>query len=63
MSELLTLDDISSHLSVTRVYARDTLVKRPDFPRPSVALSQKARLWSRDSFVAWLEKQNQQQAR
>jgi len=63
MSELLTLDDISSHLSVSRIYARDTLVKRPDFPRPAVLLSQKSRLWSRASFVEWLDKQAKKQAR
>ena len=63
MSDLLTLDDISSHLSISRIYARDTLVKRPDFPRPTVFLSQKSRLWSRDSFAEWLDKQTKKQAR
>lgn len=39
--ELLTIDDIAALYKCSRVYARDKLVKRPGFPRPSLALSQK----------------------
>lgn len=63
MSELLTLDDICAQLSVTREYARDRLVKRADFPRPALSLSQKCKRWSREAFNDWVAKQTAKQER
>ena len=42
---LLTLDEISTMVKLSRTYVRDKLVKRADFPRPCVSLSQKLRRW------------------
>ncbi|WP_041946031.1 helix-turn-helix transcriptional regulator [Variovorax paradoxus] len=63
MIDLIGIQEISEQLGVTRSYARDRIVKRPDFPRPSVDLSQKCRRWSRESFEDWLRKQTRLQAR
>lgn len=61
--ELLTLDDIAAMYKCSKVYARDKLVKRPGFPRPSLALSQKMRRWLRDDVESWIESQRKKQAR
>jgi hypothetical protein len=63
MTELISVEDISAALNVTHNYARDKVVKRPDFPRPSLSLSQKCRRWQRDDFEDWLRKQMKKQAR
>ena len=63
MNELLTLEDISESLNVSHSYVRDRVVKRPDFPRPALSLSQKCRRWSRAAFEEWLRKQTKKQAR
>ena len=63
MSDLIGLPEISMALNVTHDYARDRVVKRSDFPKPTLSLSQKCRRWSRDSFEAWLRKQTKKQQR
>lgn len=63
MNDLLTIDDMSVTLNLSREYVRDRLVKRPDFPRPKLSLSQKCRRWCRDDFNAWLKKESKTQAR
>lgn len=63
MSELIGIPEISLTLNVSHDYARDRVVKRVDFPRPALALSQKCRRWSRDAFEDWLRKQQRKQAR
>lgn len=63
MIDLIGIQEISQQLGVSHSYARDRIVKRPDFPRPSVALSQKCRRWTRESFEDWLAKQTKRQAR
>lgn len=63
MSELITLQEISQALAVSHDYARDRVVKRPDFPRPAVSLSQKCRRWERAAFEEWFRKQMKKQAR
>lgn len=60
---LLTLDDIAAMLSATRPLVRDKIVKRPDFPRPAVALSQKMRRWDKVAVETWLSKHMQRNAR
>ena len=60
---LLTLDDIAAMLSATRPLVRDKIVKRPDFPRPAVALSQKTRRWSKADVENWVKAQITRNAR
>lgn len=61
--DLLTIDNIASMMSLSPAYVRDKLVKRADFPRPSISLSQKFRRWSMQDVSAWLQNQQQQIAR
>ncbi len=63
MTELIGTKEISEHLNLGHDYVRDRLVKRADFPRPALALSQKCRRWSRDDFEDWLRRQAKKQAR
>lgn len=63
MSDLIGITEISLTLNVSHAYVRDRLVKRPDFPRPALSLSQKCRRWSKDAFDDWLHKQSKKQAR
>jgi len=51
---LLTLDEICSMVKLSRTYVRDKLVKRADFPRPCVSLSQKLRRWKKDDVDQWV---------
>lgn len=60
---LLTLDEICSMVKLSRTYVRDKLVKRADFPRPCVSLSQKLRRWSKDDVDSWLTKSQAQISR
>jgi predicted DNA-binding transcriptional regulator AlpA len=63
VSDLLTLADMGAALGLTPAYVRDKIVKRVDFPRPTLALSQKHRRWSRGDFDGWLKLQAKLQAR
>lgn len=63
MPELIGITEICERLNLTRDYVRDRLVKRVDFPRPSLALSQKCRRWNRDDFEAWLRSESKKQRR
>jgi predicted DNA-binding transcriptional regulator AlpA len=56
---LLTLDEICEIVKLSRTYVRDKLVKRADFPRPCVALSQKTRLWSRQDVDLWISQSHE----
>ena len=55
---LMTIDDIGAMLQLSREYVRDKLVKKADFPRPFLALSQKNRRWDKVAVESWLTKSN-----
>ena len=50
--------EIARLLGMRREYVRDRLVKRPDFPTPSIVLSQKIRRWSETAVRQWIESQH-----
>ena len=60
---LLTIDDICAMVKLSRAYVRDKLVKRGDFPRPSLSLSQKSRRWNKADVDSWLTKSQANLAR
>jgi len=60
---LLTIDDISQMLKLSRGYVRDRLVKTAGFPRPCLFLSQKNRRWDKPSIDSWLERNKDSLAR
>lgn len=55
---LITIDHIATRLNQRREYVRDRLVKRADFPRPALVLSQKLRQWDADDFEKWLKRRD-----
>lgn len=63
MTALINIDDIAERVGESREYVRDKLVRRPDFPRPALVLSQKVKKWSTDDIERWLRKQREKWAR
>jgi predicted DNA-binding transcriptional regulator AlpA len=63
MGDLIGLSEISMTLNVTHDYARDRVVKRPDFPRPAISLSQKCRRWKKAEFETWLRREQRKPER
>ena len=59
----ITIDDIAARLGERREFVRDRLVKRADFPRPVLVLSQKIVKWDVADFDKWLEKKRKEWAR
>ncbi len=53
---MLTLDtqDIAQLLGVTREHVTNKIVKRPDFPKPTINASQKMRKWAQHEVLAYL---------
>lgn len=45
--------DIAEHLRLSVTYVRNTVVHRPDFPRPVVQTSRKHRLWAAEDVRKW----------
>ena len=60
---LMTIDEITAMMQMRREYVRDRLVKRPDFPRPALSISQKSRRWNARDVQDWIAKQSAQIAR
>lgn len=54
MNDLLTLEDVASVYRVTYRYARDVLVKKPDFPKPIPGSTRKNPLWLRDTLERYI---------
>jgi predicted DNA-binding transcriptional regulator AlpA len=54
MNDLLSTADIARLLGLTRDYTTDKLTKRPGFPKPRVAISQKTRRWAREEVELWM---------
>lgn len=52
-----TLDTagIAAMLGYKRRYVTDVISKRPDFPRPVLALSQKNKRWSETDVLRWAQ--------
>ena len=59
----ITIDDIAARIGERREFVRDTLVKRPDFPRPVLVLSRKIVKWDASDLDKWLEKKKREWAR
>lgn len=53
LPELMTTKDISDLLGVGQRHCVNCIIKRPDFPKPAVNLSQRVRRWSRADVLRW----------
>lgn len=60
---LITIDEIAAMLKLSRSHVRDKLIKRGDFPRPTLSLSQKNRRWSEPDIESWIQSQRTKIAR
>ncbi len=52
--QLLDTADISRLLGVTRAHVTNRLTKRPDFPKPTLNVSQKMRKWRKDEVLQFM---------
>ena len=57
MSRPLDTADIAELLGVSREYATDRVVKRPDFPPPVLRLTQRVVRWDEAAVRRWIEAQ------
>lgn len=53
MTDLIDTADIAADLKLGRDYVTRRVVKRPEFPRPALRLSQKVVKWARAEYEAW----------
>lgn len=53
--DLIDTRDIASLLGVTREHCVGRIIKRPDFPRPAVNLSQRLRRWDKREVLRWMQ--------
>lgn len=58
MSDLLNTADIARLLGLSRDYTTDKLTKKPGFPKPRVAISQKTKRWAREDIENWMRGPN-----
>jgi predicted DNA-binding transcriptional regulator AlpA len=49
--DLIGTKEIARMLGVTQAHATNRIVKRPDFPKPAIDLSQRLRKWRREDVV------------
>lgn len=53
MTETIDTAQIAQILGVSRKHVTERLVKRPDFPKPRINVSQKCRRWAEADVLAW----------
>jgi predicted DNA-binding transcriptional regulator AlpA len=53
LPDLLTTKDISSLLNVNHRHCVERIIKRPDFPKPTVNLSRRLKRWNRMDILKW----------
>jgi predicted DNA-binding transcriptional regulator AlpA len=53
MTRYVDTADIAEDLELGRKYVTDRVVKRADFPKPVINLTQKTRKWARAEFNRW----------
>ena len=51
--DLIDTADIAADLRLEREYVTRRVVKRPEFPAPSLRLSRKTVKWAREAYEAW----------
>lgn len=55
-TDLIDSKAISRMLGVTQAHTVGRIIKRPDFPKPAINLSQRLRRWRRDDVMKYLVK-------
>ena len=54
MNDLIDTKDIAQMLGVTRAHCVGRIVKRPDFPKPALAVSQRLKRWRKAEVMKWM---------
>lgn len=62
MAEYITRAEIAEDLGLAQRYVTARLVKRPDFPKPAMALTRKTVLYKRADYMAWKSKSGKRAA-
>lgn len=52
--DLIGTKEIARMLGVTQAHCTGRIIKRPDFPKPTVDLSQKLRKWQKQDVTDWI---------
>jgi predicted DNA-binding transcriptional regulator AlpA len=52
--DLIGTHDIARMLGVTQSHCVGRIIKRPDFPKPAINLSQRLRKWKREDVMKFL---------
>lgn len=52
--DLIDTKEISRLLGVTRAHCVGRVIKRPDFPKPAMNLSQRMRRWRRNDVLRFM---------
>ena len=52
--ELIDTKEIARILAVTRAHCVGRIIKRPDFPKPVINLTQRLRKWRKDEVYGYL---------
>ena len=59
MQKRISTEGIAEMLGYTRKHVTDNIIKRPDFPKPAIAISQRNRQWNESDVIAWINKVSQ----
>ena len=59
MSKRLDTAGIAQLLGYSRTYVTDKVTKRPDFPKPVIALNRKHKFWEESDVMKWVERVSQ----
>ena len=52
--DLIGTQDIARMLGVTQSHCVGRIIKRPDFPKPAINLSQRIRKWKREDVLKFV---------
>ncbi|MEN9885783.1 MAG: hypothetical protein RL758_361, partial [Pseudomonadota bacterium] len=53
--DLVDTKQIAQLLGITRAHCVGRIIKRPDFPKPAINLSQRLRKWKRQDILKWVQ--------
>lgn len=55
MDPVIDTAEIARIFGLSREHVTDRLIKRPDFPKPAISISQRTRFWRRADVLAFLQ--------
>lgn len=60
MTDTIDTAQIAKILGCSRRHVAERLIKRPDFPKPKIAVSQRCRRWAEADVMAWASPDSRQ---